>query len=94
MSLGLGQAAPPLGDWSLHEARALTDRMIVCGGMAAPEQELRSADAVDRINRDPFASMGDKRRFLFGSSCNTSPRTPYGNLLAFRDAAWKYGGLT
>jgi hypothetical protein len=90
-----GQAVPPLGDWPLHEARALSKRLIVCGGMAAPEQELRGADAADRLDayvRETFASMGDKRRFLFGSSCNTSPRTPYCNLLAFRDAAWKYGG--
>jgi hypothetical protein len=91
-----GQAVPPLGDWPLQEAHALSERMIVCGGMAAPEQELQTADAADRIDsyvRDTFASMGDKRRFLFGSSCNASPRTPYENLLAFRDAAWKYGRL-
>ncbi|NOZ50036.1 MAG: hypothetical protein GXP37_08335 [Chloroflexi bacterium] len=91
-----GQAPPPLGDWHLHEARALSDRLIVCGGMAAPEQELTGADATERIDayvRDLFASMGDKRRFLFGSSCNTSPLTPYENLLAFRDAAWRYGRL-
>ena len=68
----------------------------MCGGMAAPEQELQTADAAERIDsyvRDTFASMGDKRRFLFGSSCNASPRTPYENLLAFRGAAWKYGRL-
>lgn len=91
-----GQAPPPLGDWHLHEARALSDRLIVCGGMAAPQQELGGPDATGRLDtyvRDLFASMGDKRRFLFGSSCNTSPLTPYQNLLAFRDAAWKYGKL-
>lgn len=91
-----GQAPPPIGDWYLHEARALSDRLIVCGGMAAPEQELIGTDAAGRIEayvRDTFASMGDKRRFVFASSCNTSPRTPYENLLAFRDAAWKYGPL-
>src|ERR1019366_6577125 len=26
-----GQAVPPLGDWPLHEARALSERLIVCG---------------------------------------------------------------
>jgi hypothetical protein len=62
--------------------------------MAAPQQELRRPDAslaIDRYVRDLFASMGDKRRFLFGSSCNTSPLTPYENLLAFRDTGRKYG---
>jgi len=89
-----GQAHPPLGDWRLDEARALSGRLIVCGGMTAVEQEWSGPGAIDRIDRhvrDLFASMGDKRRFLFGSGCNTSPRTPYENLLAFRDAAWKYG---
>ena len=91
-----GQAPPPVGDWYLHEARSVSDRFIVCGGMAAPQQELRGANAsaeIDAYVRDTFASLGDKRRFLFGSSCNTSPLTPYENLIAFRDAAWRYGKL-
>jgi uroporphyrinogen-III decarboxylase len=91
-----GQAPPPMGDWPLHETRALSERLIVCGGMAAPQQELagpRTREQIDAYVRDLFASMGDKRRFLFGSSCNTSPMTPYENLLAFRDAAWKYGQI-
>jgi hypothetical protein len=89
-----GQAPPPIGDWPLHEAKALSERFILCGGMAAPQQELRGPDAslaIDSYVRDLFVSMGDKRRFLFGSSCNTSPLTPYKNLLGFRDASWRYG---
>jgi hypothetical protein len=89
-----GQAPPPLGDWHLHEARALSKELIICGGMAAPEQELREPDTrgiLDTHVRDLFFSMGNKKRFLFGSSCNTSPTTPLQNLLFFRDAAWKYG---
>ena len=91
-----GQAPPPVGDWPLAEARALNDRLIVCGGMAAPEQELTgpgAAESLDAYVRALFASLGDKRRFIFASSCNTSPLTPYENLVAFRDACWKYGGL-
>lgn len=78
-----GQAPPPVGDWPLHEAHAASDKFIVCGGMAAPQQELRSAKAaaeIDAYVRDTFAALGDKRRFLFGSSCNTSPLTPFENL--------------
>jgi hypothetical protein len=91
-----GQAPPPIGDWPLHEARALSERLVICGGMAAPEQELMGAGAAQQIRgyvRSLFESMGGMRRFLFGSSCNTSPRTPLENLLAFRDAAWEYGRL-
>jgi len=91
-----GQAPPPIGDWYLHEARALSDELIVCGGMAATEQELRGPDTHKRLEeyvKILFDSMGDKRRFMFGSSCNTSPATPIENLLAFRDAARKYGNL-
>lgn len=91
-----GQAPPPLGDWHLHEARDLSQELIVCGGMAAPQQELKGSQAaaeIDAYVRKTFASMGDRRRFLFGSSCNTSPRTPYENLLAFRDSALRYGRM-
>jgi hypothetical protein len=91
-----GQAPPPLGDWPLAQAHALSNRLIVCGGMAAPEQELTGPDAAERLDayvQTLFASMGDKRRFIFASSCNTSPRTPYANLLAFRDACWRHGVL-
>jgi hypothetical protein len=89
-----GQAPPPIGDWPLAEARVLSDQLIICGGMAAPEQEYAGPDAATHLDayvRTLFTSLGDKRRFLFGSSCNTSPRTPYGNMVAFRDAAWRYG---
>jgi hypothetical protein len=91
-----GQAPPPLGDLYLHEARALSDSLIVCGGMAAPEQELTGPETPARIEcyvRDLFSAMGDKRRFLFASSCSTSPQTPYQNLLSFRNAAWQFGQL-
>ena len=85
-----GQTHPPIGDWRLDEARALSDRLILCGGMTAEEQLWQGPDAVRRIDahvRDLFASLGDRRRFLFGSGCNTAPDTPYANLVAFRDAA-------
>ncbi len=91
-----GQAPPPLGDWRLDEPHQINPNFIVCGGMAAHQQELRGESAsaeLDAYVRDAFASMGDKRRFLFGSSCNTSPLTPYENLIAFRDAARRYGKL-
>lgn len=89
-----GQAHPPLGDWRLEEARALSDRLIVCGGMTAREQEWTGSEAavwIDRHVRDLFASLRDRRRFLFASGCNTSPRAPWSNLVAFRDAARRYG---
>lgn len=91
-----GQAPPPLGDWRLDEPHQVNPDFIVCGGMSAHQQELRDANVsaeLDAYVRDTFASMGDKRRFLFGSSCNTSPLTPYENLITFRDAAWRYGTL-
>jgi len=89
-----GQAHPPLGDWPLAQARALSERLIVCGGMTATEQEWHGPGTRARIEayvRETFASLGDKRRFLFASGCNTSPRTPWENLLAFRDACWEHG---
>ena len=89
-----GQSHPPLGDWHLHETRATCDRLILCGGMTANEQEWTGPDAPKRIRgyvRKLFDSLGDKQRFLFASGCNTSPHTPYENLSAFRDAAREFG---
>ncbi len=89
-----GHAHPPIGDWPLAEARTLSERLILCGGMTAREQEWTGADARRRIFahvQSLFSSLGDRRRFLFASACNTSPATPYENLLAFRDAAEEYG---
>ena len=85
-----GQSHPPLGDWHLHETRVLSPQLILCGGMTAREQEWAGHDAPCRIRthvQTLFAGLGDKRRFLFASGCNTSPRTPWENLVAFRDAA-------
>ena len=92
-----GQAHPPIGDWRLDEARALSEHLIVCGGMTAREQEWTGPGAAERIEHHVgklFASLGARRRFLFGSGCNTSPGTPFENLMTFRDAAWKHGRLS
>lgn len=89
-----GQAHPPIGDWTLGDARALSARLVVCGGMTAREQEWTGPDAAERIERhvrELFASLGDRRRFLFASGCNSSPRMPFENLIALRDAALKHG---
>jgi uroporphyrinogen-III decarboxylase len=91
-----GQPHPPLGDWHLQEARALSPRLILCGGMTAHELEWAGQDASCRIRehvRMLFAGLGDKRRLLFATGCNASPHTPWENLLAFRDAAREFGGF-
>jgi hypothetical protein len=91
-----GQPHPPLGDWHLHEARAYSSRLILCGGMTAHEQEWTGPGTRQRLAahvQTLFASLGDRRRFLFGSGCNTSPAAPYENLLALRDAALEFGRL-
>jgi uroporphyrinogen-III decarboxylase len=89
-----GVTPPPMGDVQLKQVRAMTgyDGFTLNGGMDAPHQEL--ADAVPLLHdyvRDLFAGLEDKRHFIFASSCNTSPLTPWENLVAFRDAARAYG---
>jgi hypothetical protein len=44
-----GQPHPPQGDWHLHEARVASDRLILCGGMTANEQEWTGPHAPERI---------------------------------------------
>ena len=92
-----GVTPPPMGDVQLGEVRKLTGykNFTVNGGMSATQQEI-AQDAEAKIHaytRRLFESMGDKRHFIFASSCNTSPLTPWENLLYFRDAALAYGRL-
>jgi hypothetical protein len=90
-----GLTPPPLGDVPLHEARSMTgnENFTVNGGMDTPHLELREdAEAgIHHYTRELFASMGDKRHFVFASSCSTPAITPWQNLISFRDAAREYG---
>jgi len=92
-----GVTPPPMGDVQLADVRRMPgyEGFTLNGGMDAAHQELTEAAeaALDGYVRDLFASLPDKRHFIFASSCNTSPLTPWANLLAFRDAAREYGRL-
>jgi hypothetical protein len=92
-----GVTPPPLGDVQLGEVRDLVgyENFTVNGGMDAHHQEIKE-DAEQKLHewtRNLFESMGDKRHFIFASSCNTSPLTPWENLKYFRDAAFEYGKI-
>ena len=92
-----GLTPPPMGDVELSEARRLAgiDRYVVNGGMDAPHLEL-AGDAEAGLHdytRRLFESMGDKRQFIFASSCSTPAPTPWENLIYFRDAVREYGGI-
>lgn len=92
-----GITPPPLGDVELREARKLagSENFTVNGGMSSPNQEITQvAEArLHEYTRCLMDSMGDKRHFIFASSCNTSVATPWENLIHFRDAAREYGAL-
>ncbi|MCX6619823.1 MAG: hypothetical protein NTY38_01835, partial [Acidobacteria bacterium] len=91
-----GLTPPPLGNVSLAGARAHTGSptFTVNGGMDSPHQELRdnAERAIHDYTRNLFSEMGDKRHFIYASSCTTSVLTPWENLKHFRDAARAYGG--
>ena len=92
-----GITPPPMGDVELDEARKLagSEGFVVNGGMDAHHLETgNDAGArIDEHTRLLFKSMGDKRRFIFASSCSTSLLTPWENLIHFRDAARRHGRL-
>ena len=92
-----GLTPPPMGNVELGEARELTgyEGFTVNGGMDASRMEV-SEDAEGFLHgytRELFASMGDKRHFIYASSCTTSLLTPWENLKYARDAARKYGRI-
>jgi uroporphyrinogen-III decarboxylase len=90
-----GVTPPPMGDVQLKDVRRLTGYpgFTLNGGMDAAHQELTedAGPALRAYVRDLFGSLGDHQHFVFASSCNTSPLTPWENLLHFRDAAREYG---
>lgn len=92
-----GVTPPPLGNVPLHEARRMTgyERFVVNGGMDPFHLEMRdgATPAIHDYARGLFGRMGDKRRFIFASSCTTPVGAPWENLEAFRDAAREHGRL-
>jgi hypothetical protein len=90
-----GLTPPPMGNVPLDEARRMTgyDRFVVNGGMDPQQLEMAAGaeSAIHAYTRDLFGRMGDKRRFILGSSCTTTVVTPWENLQYFRDAAREYG---
>jgi uroporphyrinogen-III decarboxylase len=90
-----GPPHAPLGDIDLANFRDSISysRHIVWGGMTCNEQEI-AVEANDRIREyvsGLFKRMRPFNRFIFSSSCNTSIRTPFDNLLYLRDACYEFG---
>jgi uroporphyrinogen-III decarboxylase len=92
-----GLTPPPMGNVPLAEARRMTghEDFTVNGGMDAPHLEMveHAERRLHEYVRALFASMADKRHFIFASSCTTPLLTPWENLVRCRDAAREYGGL-
>jgi hypothetical protein len=90
-----GITPPPLGDVHLGDVRELVryESFTVNGGMDTSHQEITQvAEArLHAYTRALFESMGDKRHFIYASSCNTSPLTRCQNLVTLRDAARECG---
>jgi len=90
-----GLTPPPVGDFPLDQAHALIGpRFLVEGGDTCAQQELFNGDAPRLIReyaRDLIRSMRGNPRFIYSSSCNTSPRTPWRNIVALRDAVREAG---
>jgi hypothetical protein len=87
-----GLTPPPMGNVPLHEARHMSGRetFVVNGGIGAAEVELNETQA-HAYTRDLFARMGDRRRFIFASSCTTPLSARWATLCHYRDAAREFG---
>ena len=90
-----GITPPPMGNVDLGEARQMAgyDRFTVNGGMDASHMEVseNAESVIHDYTRELFAAMGDKRHFIYASSCTTSTRTSWENLKYARDAAREWG---
>jgi uroporphyrinogen-III decarboxylase len=92
-----GLTPPPMGDVLLHQARAMSgyENFTVNGGMDAPRLEMNEGaqEALDLYVCELFRSMGDKRHFIFASSCSTPYPASWDNLRRLRDAALECGRM-
>ncbi|MCP5119839.1 MAG: hypothetical protein GY953_54265, partial [bacterium] len=79
-----GVTPPPMGNVNLGNARRMTgyDRFTVNGGMDTSHLEIteNAETVIHDYTRELFASMGDKRHFIYASSCTTPVGTPWENL--------------
>lgn len=90
-----GLTHPPLGNFPLHMAHeVIGPDFVVEGGNSCHEQEIfddTGPQVIRDYTADLFKRMGDNPHFIYASSCNTSPRTPWRNMLAMRDSARDLG---
>ena len=90
-----GLTPPPLGNFPLHEAHTrISPDFVIMGGDSCHVQELFREDGPRRIHafvEELVHSLQGNPHFIHSSSCNTSPRTPWRNIVALRDAIRKYG---
>jgi uroporphyrinogen-III decarboxylase len=89
-----GLTPPPLGNFPLDRARTeIGDHFIVEGGNNYLHQEMTEGawEAIDVYTKQLLEQMRGTPRYIYASSCQTSPNTPIDNLHYFRDAVWRYG---
>lgn len=80
-----GMPHPPLGDIDVVDAHAIHPGFIYNGGFGAHEQN-GNEEQVRDFYAD-FLPRAGRRRFIFGSACNTAVQTPYERILMVRDLA-------
>jgi uroporphyrinogen-III decarboxylase len=87
-----GITPPPVGDVAFGRIREWTaahPAFTINGGLEL-HHLVGPTGARARIHaytENLFRELGDKRGFIYASSCNTPPETPWENLEHFRDAA-------
>lgn len=87
-----GMAHPPLGDFTIDDARRMHDRFIYDGGFSAHEQVTKSDDEVRAFYDRFFAELNGWPRFIFGTACQTAITTPWRRIKLVRDLCRAHGG--
>jgi len=75
-----GMAHPPLGDWTLADAKAMPAPFITNGGFSATEQVSMSDREVDAFYDGFFRELDGFGRFIFAAACQTTPQTPWSRI--------------
>ncbi len=87
-----GMAHPPLGDWTIQDARDMPAPFIYNGGFAAHEQVTKSDDEVRAFYRRFFEELDGFPRFIFASACQTAITTTWDRIQLVVDLCREFGG--
>ncbi len=87
-----GMPHPPLGDWTIEDARSMPGHFVYDGGFGAHEQVTKNDEQVEAFYADFFTKMKGHDRFIFAAACQTAITTRWERIKKVVSLCREYGG--